>query len=133
MPNEERRNFTALYNPYTVRELQQMYPYVQWVDYINAILPAPLSIDENEIIVIGAQSYFDNLDTLLRNTPKRAVANYMMWRVVSFSTFYMTEELRERQLVYDTVISGTHAQRARWNECVNDIASGRYIVHFMNL
>lgn len=31
LPNEERRNATALYNPMTIKELQEKYPYNNWV------------------------------------------------------------------------------------------------------
>lgn len=45
LPNEKRRNSSALYNPMTVAQLQTKYPYVQWVEYINALLPEGLSVD----------------------------------------------------------------------------------------
>lgn len=54
----------------------------------------------------------------------RAIANYMMWRVTAFSSFFLTEELRKRQLVYSTAISGKQEQEPRWKECV-DMTSGR--------
>lgn len=49
----------------------------------------------------------------------------MMWRVTAFSSFFLTEELRKRQLVYSTSISGKQEQEPRWKECV-DMTSGRY-------
>lgn len=101
-----------------------MYPYIQWVDYINALLPPPMSIDENEVIVVSVLSYFESLGKLLKETPNRVIANYMMWRVTAFSSFFLTEELRKRQLVYSTVVSGKQDQEARWKECI-DITSGR--------
>lgn len=54
----------------------------------------------------------------------RTIANYMMWRVTAFSSFFLTEELRKRQLVYSTSISGKQEQEPRWKECV-DMTSGR--------
>lgn len=125
LPNEKRRNATALYNPFRLRQVQQMYPYIQWVEYINALLPKPLSVDENEVIVVSVPSYFESLGELLETTPKRTIANYMMWRVTAFSSFFLTNELRKRQLVYSTAVSGKQEQEARWKECI-DITSGRY-------
>ena len=123
MPKEKRRNFTALYNPYTLEQLQQKYPYVQWVEYINALLPSPLSVDENEVVVVSCPSYFESLGQLLQDTPKRTIANYMMWRVVDFSSFFLTEEFRERQLLYSTAVTGGLELESRWKECT-DITSG---------
>ncbi|XP_055324267.1 neprilysin-2-like [Sitodiplosis mosellana] len=123
LPNEKRRNATALYNPYTLKQVQQMYPFIQWVEYINALLPPSLSVDENEVIVVSVPSYFESLGQLLQDTPKRTIANYMMWRVIDFSSFFLTDEIRGRQLVYSTVVSGEQEQLARWKECT-DITSG---------
>lgn len=124
MPNEKRRNATALYNPYTLKQVQEKYPYIEWVEYINFLLPSSLKIDENEVIIVSVPTFFENLGYLLEATPKRTIANYMMWRVTAFSSFFLTEQLRKRQLVYSTAVSGKQEQEPRWKECV-DITSGR--------
>lgn len=123
LPNEKRRNATALYNPFTLRDVQKMYPFIQWVEYINALLPTNLSINENEVIVVSVPSFFESLGKLLQDTPKRTIANYLMWRVTAFSSFFLTEELRKRQLVYSMAVSGKQEQEPRWKECI-DITSG---------
>lgn len=104
--------------------MQAKYPYVQWVEYINALLPKALQIDENEVIVVSVPAYFDSLGPLLEKTPSRTIANYMMWRVTAFSSFFLTDELRKRQLIYSTAVSGKQEQEPRWKECI-DITSGR--------
>lgn len=93
------------------------------MEYINALLPESLSIDENEMIIVSVPSFFEALGPLLEDTPKRTVANYMMWRITVFSSFFLTEELRKRQLVYSTAVSGKQEQEPRWKECI-DITSG---------
>lgn len=123
MPNEKRRNASELYNPFTVREVQEKYPYIPWVEYINALLPTGLDINEDEVIIVSVPQFFENLGKLLEQTPKRTVANYLMWRVTAFSSFFLTEELRKRQLVYSTAVSGKQEQEPRWKECI-DITSG---------
>lgn len=124
LPSEKRRNNTALYNPHSVKELQGNYSYINWLDYINALLPKDLSINDNEIVIVSVPSFFEALGPLLETTPKRTIANYMMWRIHGFSSFFLNEELRKRQLEYSTVLSGREEQEARWKECV-DITSGR--------
>ena len=73
MPNEKRRNATALYNPMTIKQLQVKYPYVQWLDYFNAILPKEVQVTDDEVIVVSVISFFDELGKLLEKTPKRLV------------------------------------------------------------
>lgn len=108
----------------TLKEIQGNYTYINWLDYINTLLPEGVQVDQNEIIIISVPSYMKDLEGLLAKTPKRAIANYMMWRITGFSSFFLTEELRKRQLLYSTVLSGKTEQEPRWKECV-DITSGR--------
>lgn len=53
----------------------------------------------------------------------RTLANYVMWRITGFSSYFLTEQLRKRQLQYSTAISGKQEQEPRWKECI-DLASG---------
>ncbi|CAO1406051.1 unnamed protein product [Diamesa serratosioi] len=123
LPNEKRRNATALYNPMTIKDLQIKYPYNQWLEYFNAILPEKSQLKEDEIIIVSVISFFDELGKLLEKTPKRTMANYVMWRITGFSSYFLTEALRKRQLQYSTAISGKQEQEPRWKECI-DLASG---------
>lgn len=108
----------------TLKEVQKKYNYVDWLDYINAILaPVNLKVDENEVIVVSVPTFFEGLGKLLNETPKRTIANYVMWRITGFSSFFLTETLRRRQLQYSTAISGKVEQEARWKECI-DIVTG---------
>lgn len=46
-----------------------------------------------------------------------------MWRITGFSSYFLTEALRKRQLQYSTAISGKQEQEPRWKECI-DLATG---------
>lgn len=111
-----------MYNPYTLKEVQQMYPYIQWVDYINAILLPSLSVDENEVIVVSVPSYFQKLGKLLQDTPNRVIANYLIWRATSYSSTFLTDELRKRQFVYNTAVNNDQIQKSRWKECIDTVS-----------
>lgn len=118
-----RRNATALYNPMKLSEVQTRYPYIQWKHYINGLLPSGLQIDDNEQIVVSVPTYFEELGKLLEKTPKRTIANYLMWRMAAFSSYFLTDTLRDRQLIYSMAVSGKQEQEPRWKECI-DITSG---------
>ncbi|XP_068152406.1 neprilysin-2 isoform X1 [Drosophila tropicalis] len=122
-PNEKRRNSSELYNLRTPKQLQDAYPYVQWVDYMNALLPSGLKVEDDEMINLSVPSFFEDLGKLLAKTDNRVICNYMMWRIHAFSIGFLSEEFRKRQLQYATALSGRQEQEARWKECV-DIATG---------
>ncbi|KAJ6635281.1 Neprilysin-2 [Pseudolycoriella hygida] len=124
LPQEERRNASALYNPTKLSDVQKMYPYIDWVDYCNALLPDGVSVDDSEIITVSVPSFFEKLADLLEETPNRTIANYLIWRITVYSTYFMSSQLRKRNLEYFTKISGKTEDEARWKECVDLTISG---------
>lgn len=82
MAREERRDDTALYNPYTIAQLQALYPYLNWLDYINAFLPAGTAVTASEMVISFVPEFFVQLDDILRTVKARAIANYLLWRTV---------------------------------------------------
>ncbi|XP_058453866.1 neprilysin-2-like [Malaya genurostris] len=123
IPKEMRRNITGLHNPMTVKEFQQRYPYTDWVEYFNIIFKdTGIYIDENEIINVNVPTFMVGLGLLFKNTSKRTLANYAMWRVSGFSSFFLNDRLRKQQLRYTTVVSGKQQHEPRWKECVDIVA-----------
>lgn len=82
MSNEELSNVSSIYNPFTLRDVQEKYAYIQWTEYINELLPFPLSVDENEVIVVGTPSYLEELGNILNNTPPHVISNYVKWHAI---------------------------------------------------
>lgn len=76
-------------------------------------------VTENDVIIVYDVEFFDKFDALVKATPKRAMANYVMWRVAAESTNYLTDKLRQRQLEYASVIIGQQTEEPRWKECVD--------------
>ncbi|KAK2585581.1 hypothetical protein KPH14_010214 [Odynerus spinipes] len=123
LPNEKRRNATLLYNPMTIDELSKLFPSIPWKKYFNTLLAPSAQVEDNEVVIVSVPSYIKSLENLLRETPKRVQANYVMWRAAAASVSYLTEGIRKRQLQYSTALSGKTEREARWKECV-DIVSG---------
>lgn len=118
LPKEERRNATALYNPTTIDKLQESYPYLNWDDYINALLPQDLTVYGNETVINAVPAFFKQLETVLISTSKRTVANYFLWRIVLATSGTLTNQLRQRKLEYFKAVYGLQGEEARWKECV---------------
>jgi len=123
LPSEKRRNATLLYNPMTIKDMQINYPSIPWLEYINKMLGSKVSVNEDEVVILGVPDYIKQFEYIIAQTPKRAVANYLMWRVAASSVSYLTEELRNRQLQYSTIVTGKTERASRWKECI-DISAG---------
>ncbi|XP_033213002.1 neprilysin-2-like isoform X1 [Belonocnema kinseyi] len=123
LPNEKRRNGTALYNPMTVKELTGNYTSIPWKEYFNNILKPNVEVGDDELVIVNVPSYFKEFETLMKETPKRVQANYVMWRAAGATVSYLTDDIRRRQLKYSTEVSGKAEREARWKECI-DVTSG---------
>lgn len=83
--------------------------------YFNDLLPQESQVNEDETVIIYDLGFFDKFDNLIKSTPKRAIANYVMWRVAAESTNYLTDKLRERQQEYAAALIGQTTQGKSFN------------------
>ncbi|VVD05133.1 neprilysin-2 [Leptidea sinapis] len=127
LPLEKRRNATSLYNPMTIAELQNKFPKIPWLQYVNRLLAPHVQVSLDEITIVNVPKYLSDLEGLLEITPKRVQANYVMWRVAGASVSYLTEELRRRQLAYVTALSGKTERESRWKECADTTSASMSI------
>ncbi|XP_062124827.1 neprilysin-2-like [Drosophila sulfurigaster albostrigata] len=118
-PKEKFRNSSVMFNPFTLQQLNAAYPYVDWVDFMNALLPKGLSVQENDIINVNVPPFFEKLGKLLAKTPNRVIANYLMWRIHAFSIRYLSEDFHSRREKYSMTIDGHQKQEERWKECID--------------
>lgn len=82
-------------------------------------MPEVSQVTEDEVIIVYDLPFFEQVDALFKATPKRAIANYLMWRVAADSTNYLTDKLKKRQLEYASVIIGQQSEEPRWKECID--------------
>lgn len=106
LPKEELRDIESLYNPMTVRELNQKFPTIPWLEYFNTILAPTATVNEDKEVVVLVPSFISELEKLLEQTPKRVQANYLMWRVASSSVACLNKEIRNKELEFDTIYNG---------------------------
>ena len=115
---EERRDATKLYNPMKISDLKTLEPTTPWLKYINTILGKEIEqVTEEEIIIVGAPSFLENMSKLIAATPARVQANYLLWRVVASTMSYMTEEVEKVGLKFAKKLTGQSAKPPRWKKC----------------
>jgi len=123
LPREERRNKTALYNPMTLTEANQLYPDIPLVNYLNNILGSNDVVhDEAEIVNVKVPKYITDFKEYISKVPKRVQANYIIWRNIKSSMIYLNEKALEIQLEYNKVITGKAQKAPRWEKCVKSTA-----------
>lgn len=101
----------------TIKEVQEKYPYLPWLEYINAMLPESVQVDETERINVDVPSFFEKLGDVINGASKRTLANYFMWREVLTVSGTLTNELFKEKIAFYTAISGQQTELPRWKEC----------------
>ncbi|KAI4465576.1 zinc metalloprotease family m13 neprilysin-related [Holotrichia oblita] len=115
---EEARDSIALYNPMTIKELAAKFTTIPWLQYINELLSPHVAVTEDEVVIVNSLKYLEEFEKLMLKTDTRVQANYLLWRAVSYSMSYLPDQLRNRRLQYDTVMTGETELVPRWKDCI---------------
>lgn len=98
--------------------MQEKYPYLPWLEYINAMLPDTVQVNETEVVIVNVPSFFEKLGDVIHSVSKRTLANYFGWRIVLSTSGTLTNQLRRRKILYFSSINGQQEEEPRWKECV---------------
>jgi len=116
--DEDRRNATELYNPYTFSELAQKWP-VEWKAYMDEVFAeTSVFINEDEKIIVREPEFLDGLLPILIATPKNVVADYIYWRAIMSLADEGPKELVDIAFKYSGTLQGTDEPLPRWSKCV---------------
>ncbi|KAI0221727.1 Neprilysin-4 [Lamellibrachia satsuma] len=121
VPAALRRNLEAMYNKYTVNDLtNKVTNAIDWGRYLKLQFDKiNVTIDGSQDVVVYSPEFFKHLATLLGNTPKRTVANYVIWKVVHSSVYHLSDTaFRDIKQRYRQALSGTNTAPPRWTTCV---------------
>lgn len=115
---EASRNFSTLLNEFNIKTIQQTFPYLNWLDYINWNLNNNVTLDENDPIIVADKNYVSQLGAVLQKTPKRTIANYFAWHAVRSSSRFLNDVLYKRGEKYLFDITGMQKTKSRVINCV---------------
>lgn len=81
----------------SVKELKEKVPSLDWDEFIENTLTPFMDVDDVPVIKASDPDTLTKLIDLIKNTPKRVQANYVIWRMIQLSVPYLTTEIREKQ------------------------------------
>ncbi|GMS85785.1 hypothetical protein PENTCL1PPCAC_7960, partial [Pristionchus entomophagus] len=120
LPNEDRRNYTEMYNVRKLSELKTLFPLIDWPRYFKAQAPFDVHpyFDSDPDVIISEIDFLKRLTDLLSNTEPRIVANYIMLRYSG--SFGLTYDKRYDDVYHKLVkiLLGKDDKSERWKDCV---------------
>jgi membrane metallo-endopeptidase-like protein 1 len=90
----------------TITELQENYPFINWLEYLNSLMPAETKFTTDDTIINAVPTFFEKLGPLIDTTPNDAIQNYLIWRFAAASVSYMGKAFRDRQQEYSRITTG---------------------------
>lgn len=57
-------------NRFTVKQLNEMYPWLDWQTFLNQYLPPDQRLSERDVVYVTNKEYLDKLGKILEETPK---------------------------------------------------------------
>lgn len=124
----DRRDMEGNYRRMNVSSLSQLYQQFDWLKYLRATFEdADVTIEEDEPIVLWMKPYYDALFPLLKKTPKRTIANYIVWRMITPQIITLDEKFSLMQLEFRKVTEGVKGLKARGLRCAD--TTNKYMDH----
>ncbi|XP_071446832.1 neprilysin-1-like [Hetaerina americana] len=120
-PEADRHDTSAIYRKLTLAQLQEEVPEVDWLTYLSVVLShssAP-KLDASEPVVAYAMPYFRQMGRIIKETDRRVVYNYSLWRFVMSLMPHMLDEYQTRRVEFRKILLGILAERNRWSQCVD--------------
>lgn len=118
-PDEDRRNFTKMYNLHHLSEMQKVFGLMNWTKYFDWLVPEDMHeyLKSDPEIILAEPEFFVRLTKLLNSTPKKVLANYILWRFASAWSFQLDERYDDIQQHFLKSFLGKKAKSPRWKDC----------------
>lgn len=108
-----------------ISELQGNYSYIQWLPYLNSLMPLSVQFTNDDVIINAVPDFFTRLHGVLNTTSNEDIANYLMWRVAASAVSYLPKAFRDRQQEYTRITTGREEADPRALQCAN-LVLGNY-------
>ncbi|KAI5636454.1 peptidase family m13 domain-containing protein [Phthorimaea operculella] len=125
-PSEDRRDEEGLYNLFTLKEWQNVAPFLNWTAFFNdAFQNVNRTITDNERVVVYAPDYFRNLTRVIKkytrtDEDQKTITSYMMWQVSRSLSTYLSKNFRDATKILRKALFGSEGTEESWRYCVTD-------------
>jgi putative endopeptidase len=116
MDNVKRRDPKNINNKFTLVQLRELTPHIQWDVYLKAV-NAPAS----EHYIVGAPDFFRAEDKLIADQSLTNLQTYMRWQAIHHAAPYLNKAMVDEnfEFFYHT-LAGQAENQPRWRRCVHN-------------
>nr|XP_058966733.1 endothelin-converting enzyme 2-like [Pocillopora verrucosa] len=106
----------GIYRRMNLHSLIQIVPQFPWLDHMQAIFKGA-NVTEADIVLTTSTSYLRKMATLLKNTSKELLSNYVVWQMIRDKVSLLSDPFRKARAKFNERISGVKDTDPRWRTC----------------
>ncbi|XP_050438919.1 endothelin-converting enzyme homolog isoform X2 [Adelges cooleyi] len=128
-PEENKNDLDKTYHLLSLKELQDLAPFLHWNHYFNsAFRLVNKKITNQEKVVVSSPSYIAGMSKLIdeyfRSPEKKTIINnYLAWQTVWALSPYLSKDFRNAYNDLRKVILGEEGMDDAWRYCITDTNS----------
>ncbi|WKX96997.1 hypothetical protein Q1695_013003 [Nippostrongylus brasiliensis] len=121
VPEEDRRDYTKMYNIRHLNDMKQLMPMVDWLKYFRSVAPfkAHEFLASNPEILIVEIDYMRRITELLHSMDPRIITNYVFLRFTSTWGGELGERYEDVAQEFHRVMYGKKQKAPRWKDCTS--------------
>uniref|UniRef100_A0A158PCF4 Neprilysin-1 n=1 Tax=Angiostrongylus cantonensis TaxID=6313 RepID=A0A158PCF4_ANGCA len=118
---EDRRNFTKMYNLRRLSDMQTLMPLVDWARYFHSVAPFTVNhyLAKDPQILITEIDYIRRVTDLINSTDPRIITNYAYIRYSSSWGGELGERYADIAQEFNYVMYGQKKKAPRWKDCTS--------------
>ncbi|KAJ7377717.1 hypothetical protein OS493_027279 [Desmophyllum pertusum] len=106
----------GIYRRMKLHSLIQLVPQFPWLDHMHAIFKEA-NVTETDVVLATSPSYLRKMATLLNNTSKELLSNYVVWQMIRDKVSLLSSSFRKARANFNERISGVKDTDPRWRTC----------------
>uniref|UniRef100_A0A915Q6Z7 Peptidase M13 N-terminal domain-containing protein n=1 Tax=Setaria digitata TaxID=48799 RepID=A0A915Q6Z7_9BILA len=107
-------------NRFQLWQLSELFPHIDLITYVHAIFGGLEKLSPNDTVIIREPEYFRRIQSVMQQTSKRTIANYVLWRVIQGYSPFLPPVMREPFYAFKANQTGIPSIPVpdRWEDCV---------------
>ncbi len=112
---EESRNIPAMYNPFTLAQLKETYPNINWQRFFPETM---MGIEAPETVIVMQPNSVMQANNLIGSLTDREIKDYYLWKYVAQAAGALSDDFANASFEFNKVMSGVQQMRPRWKRAL---------------
>ncbi|XP_029824984.2 neprilysin-4-like [Ixodes scapularis] len=120
---EDRRNFSSMYNEMNISTLSEKYPKIEWLKLLNhEFALANMTLNESERVIVFETDYVQDIENILEKANVSTLYNFVFWKLIRTYGSVASKELEKLVFEFNKEALGVKKDEPLWKKCIAKIS-----------